>query len=695
MHDNSKAKKKGRAGGCSRGPSSTHSRKPQHGSPRDYNSEGDVTQPEAADTCNLRKQLRDAGFMPIPVVGKVPPISRWQKKLKTDDDEIEQWKAFPSTGLLTQEMPTFDIDIKLPEAAAAVEDLVRKRFSGLGTILVRFGNAPKRAIPFKTPKPFKKITANLIAPDGSEGQKLELLAEGQQVVAFGIHEDTHKPYIWVGGEPGEIKRDELPAISAAQARQLVNDANELLVREYGYTLKEEEKPEPSNTKRHNNYPPVSKEQVEAALNVISADCDDLTWAKIARCVHAALGEDGWPLFHAWSKAGKTKYKDKRDCRKKWKSAPKGLDQINVGTLFHLAKTAGNKGAQVGETVCAADVKPKALDWLWRGHLLRGTLELLTGVPGVGKSQVQINLVACVTAGLPWPDGAKGMTPANVIMLTAEDGLDQTVVPRLIAAKADLNRVHFLKCIKTDKQNRQFLLGEDLEALEKIINRIGDVALVTIDPITAYMGGKIDSHKTTEVRSQLGPLKDFSERMNVAICAITHPPKSSSARAIDHFIGSQAFIAAGRIGHVCLREVGDDGEPTGRMLFSNAKYTNTPAMPTLAYRIVEAHVGMDNYTPITAARVEWEKDPVDITADEAVHAAKGSDKHRGKQDAVQTFLREILKSGEPVPAKDVIAAAKPHGFTEQQLKDARKPLRVHSERGRAGWWWQLRKIEGHY
>src|SRR5262245_51096875 len=96
-------------------------------------------------------------------------------------------------------------------------------------------------------------------------------------------------------------------------------------------------------------------------------------------------------------------------------------------------------------------------------------------------------------------------------------------------------------------------------------------LVCIDPITAYMGGRTDSHKATEVRAQLGPLKDLAERTNVAISTITHPPKNSGQRALDQYIGSQAFIAACRIGHLCIPEMKEnaDGEhvPTGRVLFS--------------------------------------------------------------------------------------------------------------------------------
>ena len=187
-------------------------------------------------------------------------------------------------------------------------------------------------------------------------------------------------------------------------------------------------------------------------------------------------------------------------------------------------------------VRASDIKRQKIEWLWYGHLRKGALELLTGIPGLGKSQVQISYVACVTTGMSWPDGTPGCKPANVIMITAEDTLNSDVLPRLDAAGADSNRVIILKAIKTDKKNRQFLLGEDLEQLRRCIIDTGDVALVTIDPITAYMG-KVDSHRATDVRGQLGPLKDLAEDMRIAFSAVTHPPKGSSQKAIDSFIGS--------------------------------------------------------------------------------------------------------------------------------------------------------------
>ena len=188
----------------------------------------------------VRNALHLAGYSPIPVNGKKPAPSAWQQKLQTNSDEIALWdRTFPdalNTGILTRITPTLDIDLLNPEAAAAVEDLARERFEEGGHILVRIGKAPKRAILFRTDAPFKKIVCNLVPPSGSEqnSEKLELLADGQQVVVFGIHKDTGKHYSWHGGEPGKVKWEDLPFLSADDAVTLIRDAEQLLITEYGY-----------------------------------------------------------------------------------------------------------------------------------------------------------------------------------------------------------------------------------------------------------------------------------------------------------------------------------------------------------------------------------------------------------------------------------------------------------------------------
>jgi putative DNA primase/helicase len=294
----------------------------------------------------------------------------------------------------------------------------------------------------------------------------------------------------------------------------------------------------------------------------------------------------------------------------------------------------------------------------------------------------------VSTGGKWPDGSNGIPAGNVIMLTAEDCLDQTIVPRLIAAGADLKRVFVLRKIRKDNKERMFLLNEDLEELERMIIKVGEVRLITIDPITAYMGGRVDSHRATDVRGQLGPLVDVAERRDVAVSAITHPPKHSSQRAIDHFIGSQAFIAAARIGHMAIEEVEEDEQgnkcPSGRSLFTNPKNNVSPKMATLAYRILEKQLDGGFKAPY----ITWEE-IVDITADQAVSAV--TSKSRNQPGNAVMFLCDILASG-PAPATRIEERGAAHGFSRDQLHRAKRKMGVvaFKETGteHGAWMWAL-------
>jgi hypothetical protein len=199
----------------------------------------------------VRLLLLKGDFDPVPVKGKAPVIKDWQARcLHLTGPEIELWgKSYPfaqSTGALTERMPTLDIDILDEQLVEEIEQLVSDEFEEHGDILPRIGRAPKRAIPFRTDEPFPKISVNLIAPDGSLGQKIEFLSAGQQVVVHGKHPDTKKPYAW---PKGALKaREELPYIREAQAIALVEEKIVRLAEARGYTrveLKPRRQPQPN------------------------------------------------------------------------------------------------------------------------------------------------------------------------------------------------------------------------------------------------------------------------------------------------------------------------------------------------------------------------------------------------------------------------------------------------------------------
>ena len=189
---------------------------------------------ERATAC--RKRLLAAGYLPLPVNGKEPSIAGWQDIAATNkiiNTWVSNYADATNTGILTYMTPTIDIDIMHPDAAAAIEALAREHFEERGRILVRFGKAPKRAILLRSDVRFKKVVRKFIAPDGS-AQQIEIMANGQQIVVFGIHKETQRPYSWHGGEPGEVKHEDLPSVSEADMRAFLDAANELLIRDFGF-----------------------------------------------------------------------------------------------------------------------------------------------------------------------------------------------------------------------------------------------------------------------------------------------------------------------------------------------------------------------------------------------------------------------------------------------------------------------------
>jgi len=176
----------------------------------------------------VRSRLIENGYVPVPCDGKNAKSAHWERcTLETARTALTMWaRDYPNasnTGMLCVTAPTLDIDILDAEAVDAAVALVQERFGGRGKILLRYGRRPKVAIPFQTDTPFKKIQAELVAPDGSTDQKIEFLAMGQQVVVHGVHPVTHEMYQWSGGNPGSTKRTELPAITVEEAEALVED----------------------------------------------------------------------------------------------------------------------------------------------------------------------------------------------------------------------------------------------------------------------------------------------------------------------------------------------------------------------------------------------------------------------------------------------------------------------------------------
>jgi putative DNA primase/helicase len=335
--------------------------------------------------------------------------------------------------------------------------------------------------------------------------------------------------------------------------------------------------------------------------------------------------------------------------------------------------------------CAADVTPEPVEWLWPGRVALGKLTLIAGEAGLGKSQLSIAMVASVTTGGEWPCREGRAPQGSVVILSAEDGAADTVVPRLMAADADRERVKLVSAVRDEKSRRSFNLSADLALLDQMISEIGDVKLIIIDPISSYLGPKVDSHVNAAVRAVLEPVSEMAARLRVAIVAITHPPKGTGTTAINRFIGSIAFVAAARAAFMVTR----DAEDEIRRLFLPVKNNLAPLGKGLAFRLEQRPVA----DGIVGSWVAWETETVTITADQALQAADDRGGGGGAGADAEDFLRDALADG-AIAVKDLQADAKQAGLSWATIRRAKDRVGVVAKReshGRDGgrrWTWAM-------
>ncbi len=306
------------------------------------------------------------------------------------------------------------------------------------------------------------------------------------------------------------------------------------------------------------------------------------------------------------------------------------------------------------TSIASEVTPEKIDWIWPGRIARGKHTTFAGDPGTGKSQVMISIIAAVTTGGELPCGEGNAPLGSVIILAAEDGVADTIVPRLLAVGADLKRVHIVTAVRAENGTRAFNLQADLDMLEQKIGAVGDVRLVCIDPISSYLG-KVDSHKNAELRAVLEPVGRTAEHCRVGILSVTHFSKGgagASTKALYRFIGSIAFTAAPRAAFVVV----EDPDDKNRRLFLHGKNNLAKPAQGLAFRLAQVLVGEER--DIVASHVVWESQPVSTTADEALGVG-GKGQATATDDAVE-FLLIVLADG-PVAVPNIEEDARAAGY----------------------------------
>jgi AAA domain len=327
----------------------------------------------------------------------------------------------------------------------------------------------------------------------------------------------------------------------------------------------------------------------------------------------------------------------------------------------------------------ADVAPEDVDWLWEPYIPRRKLTILEGDPGAGKTWLALTIAASVSRGDPFPN-KEGVPlvrrePAPVLYLSAEDGLADTLRPRLDAAAADVTRVHALLGWQQGETQGCISLG-DLLPIEQALKDLRP-ALMVIDPLQAYLGARVDMHRANEVRPLLSGLAALAEQYECAVLAIRHLSKAPQDRAVKQGLGSIDFAAAAR----SILLAGQDPRQPSRCVMAHTKSSLAPRGDSLGYELREGHFFWTGTSDVSAE---------DLLRPYPV------DEERSAVEEAADFLCDFLAEGEK-PAKEVVREAKKAGISEITLKRARKG-RVHArkaqvageEKGKAPWVWSLKE-----
>lgn len=330
-----------------------------------------------------------------------------------------------------------------------------------------------------------------------------------------------------------------------------------------------------------------------------------------------------------------------------------------------------------ELIDAASIKPEAIRWLWPGWLARGKLHVLAGAPGTGKTTIAMQFAACISGGHTLPSGWRPER-GNVIIWTGEDDPADTLVPRLIAAKADLSRINFVGEVTEDGQRYPFDPARDVGKLAGKAALLGDVAMLVIDPLVSAVSG--DSHKNAEVRRGLAPLVELAGKLNAALIGITHYSKGTAGRdPLERVTGSVAFGALARVvlGTVRQDAEGEDDAPR-RMMLARAKSNIGPDGGGFIYTFEQTEVA--GHAGVEASRIVWGA-AVDGTARELL-AEPEPDGEQGQARDASDWLREQLADG-PMPVKDVRKHGDDAGFAWRTLQRVMRTAGVTSKRAGFG------------
>lgn len=311
----------------------------------------------------------------------------------------------------------------------------------------------------------------------------------------------------------------------------------------------------------------------------------------------------------------------------------------------------------------SEVQSQEIEWLWYPFIPYGKLTIIQGDPGDGKTTMVLNLAAKLSKGEALDENMKVTEPVNVIYQTAEDGLADTVKPRLELAGADCERI-----IVIDESDKSLSMVD--ERLEEAIVRTG-ARLLILDPIQAYLGGGMDMNRANEARDMTKKLGALAEKTKCAIILIGHMNKASGNKAAYRGMGSIDFFAVARsvilVGRV-------EGEP------------NTRAVVQIKNNL--AVFGHPKAFALSEDGFKWLGD-YEITVDEVLG---GITPKANKMEQAKQMLRELAEIQNAVLSNEIFDRADELGISKRTLENAKKELGIRARKINNAWYWELDKVK---
>lgn len=309
------------------------------------------------------------------------------------------------------------------------------------------------------------------------------------------------------------------------------------------------------------------------------------------------------------------------------------------------------------------IEPEEVQWLWEKRIPLGKFSMLQGDPGLGKSYLLCDLAARVSTGTPFPDGSQ-VIEGEAAIFTSEDDPADTIRPRLDLLGANVAKVYHFESVIRDGKASGIDLSRDVTILERCLKDHPEIRLLVFDPLVAFIGGKVDTHKNSDVRQVLGPLVKLASEYRVSIVGITHLVKAD-LRAVHSGQGSVAFTAIGR----SQWQVTADPADESRRLFTEVK-DNLGKATGLAFAI-DGH------------GLHWESEPITTTADEAL-----ARKPESRLDVSKAWLLDLFSQRNPQLASEVYAKMNSDGLRKRTLDEAKKALSITVKYKAKVWYWFL-------